>query len=352
MLRSASSRLLLLQLAARRGGADALASAAAAATCSSSIHSSSSSSSQSGSGGRHDDHFPQRRRHDCSGAIGGVGVVGVGALRSFGSSAAPQFAAFTMPSPTQLDAVMRMETLVDRTADEIEDIWMEYHGGDAAAAATTTSGSDAAAAPQPPSPPPAGDHCVGTVLSAEEYKVLSARAKASPMFVLPLRKTVVKRRKQQEQGEEGGAAAAAAAADADASSSSSSPPAYLTLLLQWQLPLLLVTTVDEYRRLGPNAPPHLVATFYPQLADSKGIVLARADLTGPGGGKGSGAGSGAAVASRAEARTVLELARAFYTDGEMHRLAYTFNHEQQAFDFNELLRALGLEGAAPVAAAE
>jgi hypothetical protein len=106
-----------------------------------------------------------------------------------------------------------------------------------------------------------------------------------------------------------------------------------------------VTTVDEYRRLGPSAPPHLVATFYPQLADSKGVVLARADMTGRGG------GGGAAVASRAEARTVLELARAFYADGDMHRMAYAFNHDQGAFDFAQLLRALGLEGAAPVEAA-
>jgi ATP synthase F1 complex assembly factor 1/histone-lysine N-methyltransferase SETD2 len=266
---------------------------------------------------------------------------GVGAIARIGGGARSY--SFTMPSPTSLDAVMRTEHLADRTADEIEEIWMAFHGegqqqegSDAGAAEAAASSSSS-----PATPPPAGEHCVGTVLSAEEYKVLSARAKASPMFVLPLRKTV--RRRAKNDGGDNDTTAAAAAADP-----TSSPPAYLTLLLQWQLPLLLVTTVDEYRRLGPGAPPHLVATFYPQLADSKGIVLARGDLTGGGAGK-AAVGSGGAVTSRAEARTVLELARAFYTDSDMHQLAYRFNHDQQGFDFAELLRALGLEGAEAVA---
>ena len=41
-------------------------------------------------------------------------------------------------------------------------------------------------------------------------------------------------------------------------------------------------------------------------------------------------------------RTLLELARAFYTDPAAHRLVYAFNHAPDAFDFDELLRELGL----------
>jgi hypothetical protein len=296
-----------------------------------------------------------RRRPDGAGVIGvGAIAAAIAAARAPAPASSRRSYSFTMPSPTSLDAVMRTEHLADRTADEIEEIWMAFHGeggqqqqheqGDDGGAASSST-------PSTSSPPPAGEHCVGTVLSAEEYKVLSARAKASPMFVLPLRKTVVRRGGGGGSG--GGSSGADAADDHPTSSQPPTPPttAYLTLLLQWQLPLLLVTTVDEYRRLGPSAPPHLVATFYPQLADSKGVVLARADLTGGGGVGGvSGKVRGGAVASRAEARTVLELARAFYTDGEMHRLAYRFNHDQKGFDFAELLRALGFpEGAAPVA---
>ena len=43
-----------------------------------------------------------------------------------------------------------------------------------------------------------------------------------------------------------------------------------------------------------------------------------------------------------QARTLLQLVRAFYTDPSAHRLVYTFNHEPEKFNFDALLAELGL----------
>ncbi len=53
---------------------------------------------------------------------------------------------------------------------------------------------------------------------------------------------------------------------------------YVTFLLQWQLPHLVVTLLDEFRRSQARATPHLVVTHYPDLAQSKGVVFARGEV--------------------------------------------------------------------------
>lgn len=103
-----------------------------------------------------------------------------------------------------------------------------------------------------------------------------------------------------------------------------------TLVLNWQGPVALLTSLDEYRRLGAGAPPHMTVTCYPELAESKGLVLVRGDVI-----------SGHVV-SAPEARTLLQLARAFYTDPGAHRFVYAFNHEPEKFSFDALLAELGL----------
>jgi hypothetical protein len=42
-----------------------------------------------------------------------------------------------------------------------------------------------------------------------------------------------------------------------------------------------------------------------------------------------------------QGRTLLQLARAFYTDPAAHRLVYKFNHAPEQFSFDELLAELG-----------
>ena len=47
----------------------------------------------------------------------------------------------------------------------------------------------------------------------------------------------------------------------------------------------------------------------------------------------------------AQARTLMELVRAFYSDPAAHQWVYRFNHQQEAFSFEELLRQLGHKSA-------
>lgn len=89
---------------------------------------------------------------------------------------------------------------------------------------------------------------IATVLSKDEHTVLAARAAASPLFVLPLSKK---------------------------------PGSFQTLLLQWQPRRLLVTTVEEFKQWGPQAPPHLTVQLFEELKESHGLVLARGDLINP-----------------------------------------------------------------------
>lgn len=79
--------------------------------------------------------------------------------------------------------------------------------------------------------------------------MLSARAAASPLFVLPLAKP---------------------------------PRAFQTLLLQWQPPgKAMFTTLEAYKQQGPAAPAHLVVRLYDELSASHGLVLARGHVVTP-----------------------------------------------------------------------
>jgi hypothetical protein len=90
---------------------------------------------------------------------------------------------------------------------------------------------------------------IATVLSSDEHTILSARAAASPLFVLPLSKK---------------------------------PGQFQTLLLQWQPPSrLLFTTLEEFKQWGPQAPPHMTVQLYEDLKGRHGVVLARGDLINP-----------------------------------------------------------------------
>ncbi|GBF97933.1 ATP synthase F1 complex assembly factor [Raphidocelis subcapitata] len=178
------------------------------------------------------------------------------ACSTSGASGVRSMSGFTMASPTKLEEVMHLEQLQDKSAEEIEQIWLEFH--------------------KDPK-----QRRVADVMSAEEWKHVQARARASPMFALPLSK----------------------------------PGGYVTLLLNWQAPLALLTS----------------------LAESKGVVLLRGDIMND------------LVISLAEGRTLLQLVRAFYLDPSAHRLVYQFNHEPEEFSFDALLAELGH---APVGAAQ
>ncbi|KAL3144065.1 hypothetical protein ABBQ32_003863 [Trebouxia sp. C0010 RCD-2024] len=135
------------------------------------------------------------------------------------------------------------------------------------------------------------------VLGSTEWKAYQARAKACPNFVIPLRKP------------QGG---------------------YLTVVLQQQLPIVIFTTLQEFYSLKDQAPPHLAITHYTELLEDKGIVLAKADAISP------------HLISVAEARTLMTLMYAFYSDPVSFLHVHNFNHNPAQFSFAELAKELGI----------
>ena len=178
------------------------------------------------------------------------------------------------PSPTSLADVIKLDALADKSASEIASLWASHH-------------ADAAR------------HRAGTVLAAGDYSTFASRAAAAPTFVLPLAKP-------------GGGV--------------------LTLVAQVQAPVSLVTTVDEFKAVGSAAPAHVIVTYYPDLAASKGIVLVRADVLGP------------HVASPEEARIIMDALHRAYVDDAGHALVRAFNHAPATFSFDALLSFFGLGG--------
>lgn len=89
---------------------------------------------------------------------------------------------------------------------------------------------------------------VATAMSKDEHAILTARAAASPLFVLPIHKP---------------------------------PKGFCTLFIQWQPQQALITTLDEYKQLGGNAPPHFTMTLYRECASTHNLVLVRGDVLNP-----------------------------------------------------------------------
>jgi hypothetical protein len=56
---------------------------------------------------------------------------------------------------------------------------------------------------------------------------------------------------------------------------------FCSLLIQWQPQQALVTTLEEYRQMGSNAPAHFAMTCYTELASSHQLVLLRGDVMRP-----------------------------------------------------------------------
>lgn len=181
----------------------------------------------------------------------------------------------TSPSPKHLNELMKLEQLEGKSAEEVEAIWSEYHEKEA--------------------------HRVASVMSASEWSLFSSSAKQSPLFVLPIKKP-------------GGG--------------------YLSLLSQAQLPLILLTTVDEYRTQTVNAPAHLTITVYDELKESNGLVLLRGDIIND------------KTISKTEGRLLMELLRAFYgSEGDYKDKSgpYVFNHSPSSFSFSDLLSKLKID---------
>ncbi|KAF8951435.1 hypothetical protein BGZ52_011814 [Haplosporangium bisporale] len=116
-------------------------------------------------------------------------------------------------SSHSLDKVMKLSLVADLDAESISKIWVQKHLDQ--------------------------EDTISAVVPAETYKKMITRSKEYPLFLLPL---------SHGDGVE-------------------------FYLMQFAFHQVIFTSLLEYKTHGENARPYLTLTHYPELIDSKGIVL-------------------------------------------------------------------------------
>lgn len=108
------------------------------------------------------------------------------------------------------------------------------------------------------------------------------------------------------------------------------PDAFETFVLQCQLPHIAFTSLEDYKRHGSSAPPHLVVTHYTELLDSKGIVLVRGDIVQP------------RSLDMISAKSLISNCHEYYADRNAKgAFVHAFNHRPREFDFIKMLDSMG-----------
>ena len=178
----------------------------------------------------------------------------------------------TLPSSKSLWDILKREHIQGHDAQHVRDIWMEYHLDPA-------------------------KNRVATVIPARQYDIFCETAALTPMFVLPVFR---------------------------------GPNSFETFALQCQMPLVLFTSLEEYKRHGAGATPHLVVTHYTELVDSHKIVLVRGDIIQPHG------------LDSIQVASLMHNAHEYFTDfGAKREFVHLFNNRPGEFDFKKLLDSMG-----------
>lgn len=198
-------------------------------------------------------------------ASSSAAATGAAGLQGFG------FGGITAPSSKRLWDIVKRDLFEKHNAQQVSDIWMEFH-----------------ADPK--------KHRVAAVIPAAQYLKFTENAQKSPNFVLPVFR---------------------------------GPNAFENFMIQCQDPVVLFTTLEQYKRDGPAAPPHFMVTHYTELIDEKGIVLIRGDIVQPN------------AVSIVDAQALLRMVHQYYTDPQKHAFVWAFNHNQSEFDFKRLLDSMG-----------
>ncbi|KAK4348082.1 hypothetical protein RND71_034421 [Anisodus tanguticus] len=137
---------------------------------------------------------------------------------SLGSIRTSKFASgFNPLKQKSLDSIIDMERAKDKSAEELTDIWDDYHLGRGHIAAS---------------------------MKAKLYKLLEQRASSCRYFVIPLWKG----------------------------------SGYTTMFVQVQAPHILITGLEDYKARGTQAAPYFTVTYYTEFAESKDLVLVRGDI--------------------------------------------------------------------------
>jgi ATP synthase F1 complex assembly factor 1 len=175
-----------------------------------------------------------------------------------------------IPPPKSLGEVTHVDLLNKEDSEAIEGIWREYHEG--------KSGR------------------IGARVHPDTYGAFRDRSTSCPMFVIPLHK---------------------------------SPSKFLTLVVQAKMPYASFTAIDDFRKLQEAAPPMMVAAHYPELVESKDMVLVQAAHVDA-----DTAGAAEHLTAQ-EALRLIRLCHKFYADDALYeKFVKPFNHAQKNFDFD------------------
>ncbi|CAN4113262.1 unnamed protein product [Withania somnifera] len=124
---------------------------------------------------------------------------------------------FTPLKQKPLDSIIDMERAKQKSAEELADIWDDYHLGRGHIAAS---------------------------MKAKLCKLLEQRASSCHYFVIPLWKG----------------------------------SGYTTMFVQVQAPHMLITALEDYKARGTQASPYFTVSYYTEFAETKDLVLVRGDI--------------------------------------------------------------------------
>ncbi|EPS60985.1 hypothetical protein M569_13813, partial [Genlisea aurea] len=124
---------------------------------------------------------------------------------------------FAPLKPKPLDSIIDVGRAQNKSAQELADIWDDYH---------------------------LGRGHIGTSIKAISYSLLERRTIDCRHFVLPLWKG----------------------------------SGYTTMFLQVEMPHMLFTGLEDYKARGTQAAPYLTTTYYREFAETKDLVLIRGDV--------------------------------------------------------------------------
>lgn len=170
-----------------------------------------------------------------------------------------------------LSSIVKIEKLVGETPETISELWNTYH---------------------------AFKNCLSAVVPGETYRSLIQKFREFPQFLVPLPRGV--------SGHE-------------------------FYFMQAHFHQVYFTSLGDYKNYGSQARPHLILTHYPELLNSKNIVLMRGEL---------GSYEGAQVPlSIEEAKLLVIRLQQFYLTGSPAKktLVQIFNTHPHEFDHLSLL---------------
>ncbi|KAF9977642.1 ATP synthase mitochondrial F1 complex assembly factor 1 [Actinomortierella ambigua] len=171
-------------------------------------------------------------------------------------------------SESGLDKIMKLELLQDLPADEITKIWVQRHLN--------------------------MDDTISAVIPGDTYKKMLERSKKYPLFLLPLK---------HEQGVE-------------------------FYLMQFNFHQIMFTSLLEYKTHAENARPYLTLTHYPELIESKNIVLMKGSVS-----------DNPRILSVDQAQVLVFGMQQYYVsdDAEKLKMLETFHKEPAQFDHQKLI---------------